>query len=281
MAGGARVVPIDYRMSEKALELELSQLNGVYIPGDTRTSFEDPLFNYQVGTILSWAQDHNSDESRHFPVVGMGYGYLSMLQSQFRFDEKTNFEEFPEWMVGASLEQNLNLVPKETFVYDEWAGHELESMLDKVEFYNELDMGVPLEVFNFSKHLKVFVPVATYEGGKDTHHLDEFVSMIEGTVQPFFGFGYRLDKVQFGFHALGGSGQSNVDHSKFSVEHAQHVANFLVDEARLSGNFYEWTNTEQERLISNYDSRSLSLRAPASGQGENLDFYRTELYLFQ
>ena len=176
MAGGARVVPLDYRLTEKALKEELSQLNGVYIPGDTRASFTDPLFNYQVGTILSWAQDHNNDVSRHFPVVGMGYGYLTMLQSQFRFDEDTNFEEVPEWMVGASLEQNLNLIPEETFVYDEWPGHELETMLDRVLFYNELDVGVPLEIFNYSKHLKVFVPVATYDGGEDTHHLDEFVS---------------------------------------------------------------------------------------------------------
>jgi hypothetical protein len=46
-----------------------------------------------------------------------------------------------------------------------------------------------------------------------------------------------------------GSGQSKVDHSKFSVEHAQHISNFLVDEARLSGNMYKITNTEQERLL--------------------------------
>ena len=49
------MVPLDYRLTEKALKEELSQLNGVYIPGDTRASFTDPLFNYQVGTILSWA----------------------------------------------------------------------------------------------------------------------------------------------------------------------------------------------------------------------------------
>ena len=65
------------------------------------------------------------------------------------------------------------------------------------------------------------------------------------------------------------------------MEHAQHVANFLVDEAHLSGNFYEWTNTEQERLISNYDSKTISLVTPKATIGETLDFYRTELYLFQ
>jgi hypothetical protein len=130
-------------------------------------------------------------------------------------------------------------------------GHELEGALDKVDFYNELELGVPLEKFTLSKFLRPFVPVATFHGGDETHHLDEFVSMIEGTVLPLFGFSHRLDKVQFGFHAATGQGQAKVDHSKFAVEHAQHIANFLVDEARLSGNMYNWTNDEMERLITN------------------------------
>ena len=50
-----------------------------------------------------------------------------------------------------------------------------------------------------------------------------------------------------------------VDHSKFAVSHAQHVANLIVDEARLSGNFYEWTNEEQKALLSNTDATSVSL----------------------
>lgn len=69
--------------------------------------------------------------------------------------------------------------------------------------------------------------------------------MAEGTYMPFFGFAHRLDKVQFGFHAMVGSDEhEGVDHSKFSIEHAQHIANFIVDEARLSSNFFEWTNDE-------------------------------------
>ena len=58
------------------------------------------------------------------------------------------------------------------------------------------------------------------------------------------------------------------------MEHAQHVSNFLVDEARLSGNMYAWTNSEAEKVVSNMDVQSVSL------PGEGLDFYRTELYLF-
>ena len=62
-AAGARVVHLDYRMSQKELNKELSQLNGVYIPGDTKYSFWDGEFVNTVGNILSWAEDHNNDES--------------------------------------------------------------------------------------------------------------------------------------------------------------------------------------------------------------------------
>ena len=59
-AAGARVVHLDYRMSQKEMRKELSQLNGIYIPGDTKQVFMDPEFVMMVGDILNWAHDHNS-----------------------------------------------------------------------------------------------------------------------------------------------------------------------------------------------------------------------------
>ena len=144
--------------------------------------------------------------------MGVGYGSLSMLQSQLK--DLNKFDAFPSYHIGAALDQNLNLTPKETFVYDEIKGMDLETWFDNVSFYNELDVGIPLEKFTQLKPLKTFVPVATFDGGKEIHRLDEMVSMFEGYSMPFFGFAYRLDKVQFGFHAMNGEGQALVDHSK-------------------------------------------------------------------
>ena len=135
----------------------------------------------------------------------MGYGMLSLLTSQYRFDDDKNFTDLSEWMVGESLQLNLNLLPKDTFVYDEYPGYELEKTFDKVDFYNELTIGISLASFETNKFFAPFVPVATYDSGKDVHRGEEFVSMIEGSVMPYFGFAYRLDKVQFGFHATSGS----------------------------------------------------------------------------
>lgn len=56
----------------------------------------------------------------------------------------------------------MNLEPKETFVYDEVMGDELEAILDAISFFNEVDVGFRLENFNYLKELTPFVPVATY-----------------------------------------------------------------------------------------------------------------------
>lgn len=90
-----------------------------------------------------------------------------------------------------------------------------------MSFYNELDVGLTLERFNFLKRLKPFVPVATYDLKSADNRQLEYVSMVEGTYMPFFGFASRIDKVQFGFHAAVDSHEfEGVSHSKYAVEHA-------------------------------------------------------------
>ena len=161
--------------------------------------------------------------------------------------------------------------------------YQLEDLLDKIDFFNELDAGILLKDFNLNKGMRPFVPVATWDSDDlSTMREDEYVSMIEGKYHPYFGFGYRIDKVQFGFHDTGTDGHSKVDHHKKSMQHAQRIANLIVDEARLSPNRYEWTNTETARLIQNHDVAFVHLPSPNtfSASKEYDDTYRTELYFF-
>jgi hypothetical protein len=162
-------------------------------------------------------------------------------------------------------------------------GFDLEGMLDKVTFYHEMDEGVKLDEFTRAQQFRHFVPVATYDQGESYQsQLDEVVSMVEGTYFPIFGFSFRLDKIQFGVHAAAGEGHEQVDHSRASIEHAQHIANLLVDEARLSGNRFEYTNDETAKLISNYDMQLVTLPSPHgfSTDKAHASEYRTEIYLF-
>lgn len=177
----------------------------------------------------------------------------------------------------------MNQIPSDTFTYDEVLGSHLERLFDNITFYNEVDLGITLDTFTTTQQLRHLVPVATYdEGSMFDSRLGEIVSMVEGTYFPFFGFSYRIDKKQFGFHAMNGEGQAKVDHSKLSIEHAMHVANLIVDEARLSSNRFAVTNDETKKLISNVVPETYTLQTPHTfpKEKEYDDFYRTELYLF-
>lgn len=102
-AAGARTVAIDYRLSTDAINEELANLNGVYIPGDAKINLEDPNFMHAVSSIIYWAGTHNDkpEEDKHFPVVGVSYGYLAMLQSQDLTD--AHFTKLGDSHVRSSL----------------------------------------------------------------------------------------------------------------------------------------------------------------------------------
>lgn len=71
----------------------------------------------------------------------------------------------------------------------------MDKLYDNINFYNELELNMKLDKFIRTTGLKTFVPVSTFDSNKNTPMNEEFVSMIEGTYYPFFGFAYRVDKV--------------------------------------------------------------------------------------
>lgn len=48
------MVPVDYRLSDKQLMETLANLNGLYIPGDTKDTFDDDQFVSSVKFALDW-----------------------------------------------------------------------------------------------------------------------------------------------------------------------------------------------------------------------------------
>ena len=127
-AGGARVVAVDFDQSEEALRRELSNLNGLYIPGDSKETYENQKFMNAVRQILAFVSDENIDKDKHFPLVGVSWGMLALLRSQT--GQETLFKGLNSNLVGEPLQQNLHLLPRETFVYDELVGLDLEHTLD-------------------------------------------------------------------------------------------------------------------------------------------------------
>lgn len=188
--GGARIVPISYRLNADQLNRILTQVNGIYIPGDTPIVLENERYLNKVRAILQWAQDKNTDD--HFPLVAISYGYLALMMAGIQSEGTIKTVESS--LMWTSAELNLRLRPEDTYLLDGYSLQTAESLLNNVTFYNELPFNVPLQQFLSEKMLsKAFVPVATFnDPTKEQEH--EFVALVEGAVFPFFGVAFSLEK---------------------------------------------------------------------------------------
>ena len=268
--GGARIVPISYRLTDNQLNRILSQVNGVYIPGDTPIILENERYLDKVRAILQWAQDRNQQQSPkdHFPLIAVNYGYLALMMTAIK--GQNTIQTVSSDILWTSNELNLRIRPEDTYVLDGYSLQSAESLLNNVTFYNELVFNVPLKSFLQETILsKVFVPVATFN--QDGQNQDnEFVAIVEGAFFPFYGTAFSLEKFQFNQDL---SIEDDIDHSKYAYLLAQRFSNLFVDEARLSLNYFYEARDEYMALIQNYDSRVVDPQ-------DNVYGLVGELYLF-
>jgi hypothetical protein len=84
------------------------------------------------------------------------------------------------------------------------------------------------------------------------------VSIIEGIVYPWFGVGYRADRIQF---SMENTKRDHVDHSREAIIHAQKLANLFIDEARLSENEFDFVIDEVDAInsIENNDAHLVEI----------------------
>ena len=86
-SAGARVIAIDYTLPSEELKIWLRQINGLYIPGDSDSLIihGNVAFTKAVNSVLLWAQTVNEENNSHFPIMGVGYGYLALIRSQMNY----------------------------------------------------------------------------------------------------------------------------------------------------------------------------------------------------
>lgn len=122
----------------------------------------------------------------------------------------------------------------------------------------------------------VFVPVCSYHDSEAKSQNNEFVGALEGVIYPWFGIGFRIDRIQF---SMENSKRDWTDHSKEAIQHAQKLGNLFVDEARLSGNTYPFVFQEvnEINMFLNNDPYMVEVPLIQSSPSKTI---RTELYLF-
>ena len=88
---------------------------------------------------------------------------------------------------------NLCQLPNATYHYDELTPWETDELLDQIKLFNGLKKNIIYQEFMRDVSLsKFFAPIATYD--KEGEPINqEFVAMIEGVKDPFFGIAYSID----------------------------------------------------------------------------------------
>lgn len=164
-AAGARVVPIDWTRPVEELNYMLENINGLYIPGDSKSLVqgENVKFTDNLRKIMKWAQLHNEQEFKHFPVLAVGYGFLSLMKSQM--SEETEFDAFK---ASKKLQQNLAHDPTNTFLYDDYDKATLDQLFDKINFFSNVECSLSLEQMILENKVLsgLFMPVTTFDDAK-------------------------------------------------------------------------------------------------------------------
>ena len=173
-------------------------MNGLYIPGNSKALVSHGNFPYTkaVQRILKWSQSFNEVEDQHFPIMGVGYGMLSLIKSQM-YDDK----ELATVVPREHLQLNLAHEPEHTYIFDEYSQEKLDHILDKITVYCDMTLGMTLNDFVLREKTlsQLFIPVASFDDPSLPSANDEVVAVVEGLVYPWFGVAYRIDKIQFAF----------------------------------------------------------------------------------
>lgn len=92
---------------------------------------------------------------------------------------------------------NLAHEPKNTYMFDQYEKFELENILDKIKFFSDVELGMTMYDFIIEHHAlsSIFVPICSFDDKKKENQNSEFVAAMEGVVYPWFGVGYRADRI--------------------------------------------------------------------------------------
>ena len=142
----------------------------------------------------------------------------------------------------------------------------------------DLEVGIKMSDFVLHEHhlSQLFIPLGSFHDEDQKSSNEEFVAGIEGVVYPWFGLGYRIDRIQFSMEQ---SSTDLVDHSREAILHAQRIANLFVDEARLSENRFKYVSDEVKSIneVLNNDPHLMSLPLI---QSKSSKVIRTDVLLF-
>ncbi|XP_010472700.1 PREDICTED: gamma-glutamyl hydrolase 2-like [Camelina sativa] len=229
-AGGARVIPLIYNEPEELLFQKLELVNGVILTGGWA---KEGLYFEIVKKIFYKVLERN-DAGEHFPLyaICLGFELLTMIVSQNR----GIFEKVDARNCASSLQfiENVNI---EGTVFQRFPPELFNQLSTDCLVMQNHQYGISPDSFEGTVALSNFFNIVTT---CSDNHNKIYVSTVKSKQYPVTGFQWHPEKNAFEW------GLSGIPHSEDAIQVTQHVANYLVSEARKSQN-----RPSSEKVLSN------------------------------
>ncbi|CAH3137898.1 unnamed protein product [Pocillopora meandrina] len=231
-SAGGRVVPIRNNLTEDQLEDLFKSINGVLFPGGGADIYDSPYS--RTGNIIFNLAKKANDAGDVFPLWGtcLGFQFLSVQGAGGRkitsdvdgqdFSVPLNLSEGykSSRLLGSAPENIITYLKTDNVTYN----HHRECISTKA-----------------NEQLKKFYNCLSTNRGKKGK---EFVSTMEAYDYPFYGTQWHPEKNSFEWTL-----HEAINHSEEAVAVTQYVADFFVNQARLSGHRFPSKEEEDAALI--------------------------------
>ncbi|KAK8312582.1 hypothetical protein V6Z11_D01G051300 [Gossypium hirsutum] len=234
-AAGARVIPLIYNEPEEILFQKLELVNGVLFTG----GWSKYGLYYDIAKKIFKKVIEKNDRGDHFPLyaVCLGFELLTMIISE----DKNILEPFSASNQASSLQfvENVNV---EGTVFQRFPPNLLQKLGTDCLVMQNHRYGISPEKLQNTPNLSRFFKILTTSTDKNNK---VYVSTAEAHGYPVTAFQWHPEKNAFEW------GLPMIPHTDDAIEVTQHVANFLIREARRSLN-RPATQKVLDSLIYNY-----------------------------
>ncbi|TYG82055.1 hypothetical protein ES288_D01G056200v1 [Gossypium darwinii] len=234
-AAGARVIPLIYNEPEEILFQKLELVNGVLFTG----GWSKYGLYYDIAKKIFKKVIEKNDRGDHFPLyaVCLGFELLTMIISE----DKNILEPFSASNQASSLQfvENVNV---EGTVFQRFPPNLLQKLGTDFLVMQNHRYGISPEKLQNTPNLSRFFKILTTSTDKNNK---VYVSTAEAHGYPVTAFQWHPEKNAFEW------GLPMIPHTDDAIEVTQHVANFLIREARRSLN-RPATQKVLDSLIYNY-----------------------------
>jgi gamma-glutamyl hydrolase len=242
-ASGGRVVPIDYYATSSELDALLPKLNGVLFPGGGSG------FPSAAQHTFNKIKEFN-DKGDYMPLWGTCMGFQWLLISA---TQDQNILDPPSGQMDAynlSIPLDFTSTMKNSKIFENAPSQLVKILAKQNVTMNNHHYGIYPDHFAATPALTDFYNVLSTN--KDRKGV-EFVSMIEAYKYPIFGSQWHPEKNNFEWGETSeGIPNEAIDHSHDAILASQYMANFFVDQARLSSHKFPTETEEDATLIYNY-----------------------------